>query len=44
MSQDTSAADTRWDDVIPEIDDKSPYTKAEEPTEHISWEEAKVRP
>jgi len=32
------------DDVIPEIDDNSPYTKTEGPTEHISWEEAEVRP
>ena len=42
--QNTSAADRIRDDVIPEIDDNSPYTKAEGPTEHISWEEGEVRP
>lgn len=44
LSQDTSAADTIPDDVIPETDNNRPYTVAEGPTERISWEEAEARP
>ena len=41
--KDKSAADAIQDDVIPEIDDNSPYTKAEGSTERISWKEAEVK-
>ena len=42
-NKDKSAADAIQDDVIPEIDDNSPYTKAEGSTERISWKEAEVK-
>ena len=41
--KDKSADDAIQDDVIPEIDDNSPYTKAEGSTERISWKEAEVK-
>ena len=41
--KDKSAADAIQDDLIPEIDDNSPYTKAEGSTERISWKEAEVK-
>ena len=41
--KDKSAADAIQDDVIPEIDANSPYTKAEGSTERISWKEAEVK-
>ena len=42
-NKDKSAADAIQDDVIPEIDDNSPYTKAEGSMERISWKEAEVK-
>ena len=41
--KDTSAPDAIQDDVIAEIDDNSPYTKADVSTGRISWKEAEVK-